>query len=210
MTLTLLQVGAPFGLMSNGRDQMGILDAIHDSMVYGSRVGLIPELHPILARVAQAAKQPVPFDVVLNFINANIRARNEGDQHSDRNDFLTKLIEMRQKEKIQDLDMITTLGANIAAGSDTTALSLSTVVYHLARNPEKLKKMRQELHQFVNGGLVSTPITYQESQKLPYLQAVIKEALRIHPATGQILARMVPEGGATFCGVYFPAGVSHA
>lgn len=43
---------------------------------------------------------------------------------------------------------------------------------------------------------------------MSYLQAVIKEALRMHPAVGTILARTVPEGGAHLAGCYFPAGVS--
>ena len=41
---------------------------------------------------------------------------------------------------------------------------------------------------------------------MPYFQAVIKEAMRLHPATGLPLWRVVPEGGATISGRYFPAG----
>lgn len=41
-----------------------------------------------------------------------------------------------------------------------------------------------------------------------YLQAVIKEALRMHPATGLLLWRVVPEGGAELCGKFFPAGTA--
>lgn len=52
-------------------------------------------------------------------------------------------------------------------------------------------------------------LTFQEAQKLPYLQACIKEGLRMHPATGLPMARVVPEGGATIAGRYFPAEVSH-
>ena len=43
---------------------------------------------------------------------------------------------------------------------------------------------------------------------MPYLQACIKEGLRMHPATGLPLARVVPKGGATICGRYFPEDVS--
>ena len=57
-------------------------------------------------------------------------------------------------------------------------------------------------------GQLSSPVTFQEAQKLPFLQACIKEGLRIHPVTGLPLARVVPDGGATIAGQFFPANVS--
>jgi cytochrome P450 len=49
---------------------------------------------------------------------------------------------------------------------------------------------------------------FKEAQNLPYLQAVIKEALRLHPASGLPLGRVVPKGGAEIAGYYFPEQVS--
>lgn len=49
---------------------------------------------------------------------------------------------------------------------------------------------------------------FKEAQNLPYLQAVIKEALRLHPASGLPLGRVVPKGGAEIAGHYFPEQVS--
>lgn len=206
--LTSSWVGQPFGFMEKGCDFNGILAAIHESMTYGSRVGLFAELHPILAWIAKVTKQPIPFDKISSFINSNITAREKGDLPTDRNDFLTALMDLRKQGKIEDHDIVTSLGANIAAGSDTTAISLSTIIYYLTKNPHKAQKLRDEIHEFEEKGEISDPAMFQEVQKMPYLQAVIKEALRIHPATGQLLGRVVPPGGATICGRFFPAGVS--
>lgn len=41
---------------------------------------------------------------------------------------------------------------------------------------------------------------------MPYLQAVIKEAMRIYSPVGMSLPRTVPQGGATLAGIHFPAG----
>jgi len=41
---------------------------------------------------------------------------------------------------------------------------------------------------------------------MPYLQAVLKEALRCHPATGLPLGRVVPAGGAVIADRFFPEG----
>ncbi|KAH0842829.1 hypothetical protein FOPE_08363 [Fonsecaea pedrosoi] len=47
---------------------------------------------------------------------------------------------------------------------------------------------------------------WRETSNLPYLGAVIKEALRLHTPVGFILERIVPKGGATLCGHFFPEG----
>jgi cytochrome P450 len=47
---------------------------------------------------------------------------------------------------------------------------------------------------------------WNETYHLPYLTAVIKEALRLHAPFALNLERVVPEGGATICGHFFPEG----
>lgn len=39
-------------------------------------------------------------------------------------------------------------------------------------------------------------------------QAVMKEAMRLHPGVGFPLERYVPEGGVELCGVHIPAGTN--
>lgn len=41
---------------------------------------------------------------------------------------------------------------------------------------------------------------------MPYLQATIKEALRIHPAVGLLLERKVPREGCKIAGAWMPGG----
>lgn len=41
---------------------------------------------------------------------------------------------------------------------------------------------------------------------MPYLQAVIKEGLRIYPPVVGLMAKEVPKGGDTFKGVFLPEG----
>jgi cytochrome P450 len=66
-----------------------------------------------------------------------------------------------------------------------------------------LAKLRSEIQ---DSGIGSNP-TFKETQAMPYLQAVLKEALRIHPGTGYPLFRVVPKGGAFLAGQFFPEGV---
>ncbi|KAH7021342.1 cytochrome P450 [Microdochium trichocladiopsis] len=95
---------------------------------------------------------------------------------------------------------------NIAAGSDTTSISLSATLYYLLKRPAAMAKLRAEIDDATARGELDENPTFKQSLKLPYLQAVIKEALRMHPATGLPIEREVPEGGATIAGRYFPQG----
>jgi cytochrome P450 len=157
--------------------------------------------------VASKAKLPIPFDRVSDFITEQINNRRSGKFTGVQGDFLHKLLDLKDAGKIEEWDIQTTIGANIAAGSDTTAITLSAILYFLIKHPEKAKKLRQEISEYATSGKISDPVTFQEGQKMPYLTAVIKEALRLHPATGMILSRIVPSGGAVLGGYFFPAGV---
>lgn len=156
-----------------------------------------------------AIRAPIPFDIIAEYLNHHVQGRQNGTLVSSREDFLTKLLRLQESEKLDDLDVFTTLGANIAAGSETTGLTLSAILYYLCKHPKYLSMLREELETAHNFGGVSNPITYTEAKKLPLLNAVIKEGLRIHPATGQLLSRIVPPEGATIAGVFFPSGVGN-
>lgn len=57
-------------------------------------------------------------------------------------------------------------------------------------------------------GQLSKPARLRETQQLLYLQAVLKESMRMHPSVAFILPRVVPARGCTISGKYLPAGVS--
>lgn len=95
----------------------------------------------------------------------------------------------------------------IFAGADTTAISLCTVFYHLIRSPTAMQKLQREIDTATSSGQLSSPPKDREVRDhCPYLNAVIKEALRIHPAVGTILERHVPAQGLDVDGVHLPAG----
>lgn len=126
-------------------------------------------------------------------------------------DFLSKLLAMTDdKGKPENRDAIIVMVAmqNIFAGSDTTSISLTAIYFNIITRPAVLAKLRAEVDAAYASGELSDPPTFAESQKLPYLQAVIKESLRLHPATGLPLWRQVPAEGATLCGTFFPAGTN--
>ena len=196
-------------MMERGYDSMGILGAIDASLVYGAFMGYYaPEWHRRFIQVTNALGLRNPVKPIMEFLDARVTERKNGKTTTDRDDFLSKLLTMQADGKVDDMAMLNSVGSNIFAGSDTTAVSLSSVLYHLLRNPTCREKLQKEIQDFASEGKISDPVTFAEAQQMPYLQAVIKEALRMHPAVGLPLARVVPEGGAEMAGYYFPAGVS--
>jgi cytochrome P450 len=57
-------------------------------------------------------------------------------------------------------------------------------------------------------GTLTTPVPYSKAAQLPYLQACIKESLRLHPPISMELPRIVPEEGMLLCGKFVPGGTS--
>ncbi len=65
--------------------------------------------------------------------------------------------------------------------------------------------MHQELDEALSND--DDPVaTFDATKRLPYLDAVINEALRLHSTSGIGLPRLVPEGGLVVCGRTFPEG----
>jgi cytochrome P450 len=92
------------------------------------------------------------------------------------------------------------------AGADTTAIAINSILYHLMRNPAVYEKLTAEIDAAVANGTLSMPVAYAEAVKLPYLKACINEGMRLHPSVGLTMPRLIPAGGATISGFYFPEG----
>lgn len=201
--------GRSFGLIGEGEDKSGLLHAAHvGSIGYGSMAALVPEVHPWYLWFQNVFPMDSYIKVMQRAIQQQVGARTKGESSSDRKDFLAKCIELNNAGKMDQFTMNNVIGGNLGAGSDTTGISMTAVIYYLMKNPHSLQKLRDEIDTAVMEGNLSNPATFQEGQRLSYLQATIKEALRLHAAVGQILSRVVPEGGAQLAGRHFPKGVS--
>lgn len=95
---------------------------------------------------------------------------------------------------------------NIIAGSDTTATSIRTTMLYLMSSPQVYRKLAHEVRTAAAEGRLSTPITDEEARSLPYLQAVIKEGLRVFPPVAGLMPTVVPPGGDVIHGVPVPEG----
>ena len=93
------------------------------------------------------------------------------------------------------------------AGSDTTAIAMRSILYHLIKSPAAMTKLVTEIDDFYSqGNVCGSHIAYSEAVKMPYLVACCKEGMRLHPSVGLGMPRHVPSGGAMIAGKQFSAG----
>lgn len=72
------------------------------------------------------------------------------------------------------------LVAVLLAARDTTAATLSWVVYELSKQPKILEKLRMDILDKVG---LDRPPTYTDLKDMKYLQHIINETLRLYPAS---------------------------
>ncbi|KAH8321390.1 hypothetical protein KR074_003554, partial [Drosophila pseudoananassae] len=87
---------------------------------------------------------------------------------------------MLQRMMAVDPKMATVMSLDVLfAGVDATSTTLSAVLLCLAKNPEKQAELRNELLKIMP--TKETSLTEDTMRDMPYLRAVIKEALRYYP-----------------------------
>ncbi|GAB1522341.1 hypothetical protein RhiTH_005455 [Rhizoctonia solani] len=191
-----------------------------------SSIGVYP-------RWAQASLLLLPWNLyglfavrnMLGFASAALshRLRRTQDSSDDKEargvDMADKLLEARDEDgnliPREEL-LIETFGL-LFAGSDTTSNTLSAFYFYLAKHPHLQAKLQAELdehiplkysHQDTESGSEIDPVaTYEPIKDLLYLNACMKETMRLHSALGLGLPRVVPPGKSfTVGGQTFKAG----
>ena len=90
------------------------------------------------------------------------------------------------------------------AGSETTATLLSGCTYYLCQNPGALRKVTKEIRDAFPH---AQDIQARECAKQSYLNAIIKESLRLYPPLVTNLPRITPLGGCMIDRQFVPENV---
>lgn len=121
-------------------------------------------------------------------------------------DFVDVLLSLQGSDRLSDSDMVAVLWEMIFRGTDTVAVLIEWTLARLALHQDVQAKVHEELDRVVGG--VSRAVTESDSASLVYLQAVLKETLRVHPP-GPLLswARLATED-VLLDGKLVPAGTT--
>ncbi|KAK8228037.1 cytochrome P450 monooxygenase-like protein [Phyllosticta capitalensis] len=92
----------------------------------------------------------------------------------------------------------------VYGGSETVGYALMVGTFHLVKEPKKLQRLVEELEATWSASSGDRAPALKELERLPYLDAVIKESLRLSSGVVAGLPRVVPREGATISGESVP------
>ncbi|KAJ6529989.1 cytochrome P450 [Mycena vulgaris] len=193
--LELMKKGDPEGLVYGGKMATVILDCVGQSPWLIDLAWHLP-LGKSMTRLRQVAA-------------AMMRKRVEADAETTMRDLTSHLLDGRTSSgdtiPLEDLELEAVVA--IQGGSDNTSTTLSLAFYYMLTSPhDYYQKLQQELDGTFpeRDGLLDWDVL----AGLPYLNAVINEALRL--ASPYYLPRIVPPGGVIIEGTNIPQGTSVA
>lgn len=105
-----------------------------------------------------------------------------------------------EKATITDKDVQDEAGNLIVAGSDTTAITLTYLVWAVLKQPALQSRLEEEVTQ------LSADLTLAELEDAQLMNSIIEETLRLYGAAPGALPRTVPEQGWTISGYQIPPG----
>ena len=178
MRLTLEIVGKTLFDAEVGSEAAAVWEALTEVMENTvATLGTILPLPPIVptARNRASRRARARLDAIIYGLIAERRRR-----PTEGGDLLSLLLAARDEDgsamsdrQVRDESMTLFL-----AGHETTANALVWALYLLARSPEIRARAEAEAAPLVRRG---TPLTIEDLRSLPYVLAVLKEAMRLYP-----------------------------
>ncbi|OIW12578.1 hypothetical protein TanjilG_04742 [Lupinus angustifolius] len=128
-------------------------------------------------------------EIFDDMIKKRIRKRESLSGSTSRDgDFLDVLLDQcQQDDEASDftVESIKPLILDLfIAGSDTSASTTEWAMAELVKNPEIMQKAREELIQVIG---TNNEVKESDIPRLPYMQAIVKETLRLHPPAPLLL-----------------------
>ncbi|KAL2669772.1 hypothetical protein Neosp_015217 [[Neocosmospora] mangrovei] len=198
-----LAFGESLGMLEQER-KTEHMQKIEDSTKLGLIGAEIPFVRSLLEWTPiRSVQDIVNADVEVQSLATDIMTKTLRDGIGTTNIFSKMVAEKeRETQALSDYQLAYEAGGLIVAGSGTTAVSLTYLVWAVLSRPTVQARLESELEKL--------PARFSDSdlEALPYLSAVIEETLRLYGAAPGALPRVVPEGGANLAGYFIPQGIT--
>ncbi|BDD00565.1 cytochrome P450 [Persicobacter psychrovividus] len=119
--------------------------------------------------------------------------------------FLENLIAQQMvKAEMTEEEVFGNVFTMLLAGEDTTSNTISWTIFELLKSPDDLQKLVHEIDQTL--GKETQPVSMEQIDQMPYLNAVIQESLRVMPVTPNLYMEALEE--VTVEGLTIPKGMT--
>ncbi|KAL2060597.1 hypothetical protein VTL71DRAFT_9238 [Oculimacula yallundae] len=182
--ITDIAFGQPFGDLASDTDKYDY-------------ISLTEELMPLMSRVTNI---PLLRTMFMTTWGAKILFPSNPDKGPGKMAAITKdLVQKRfAKKEIDHQDMLSII-FSIIAGSDTTATAIRAIILYLATHGPVLIKLQAEIDDFVKSSTStrdqSSVIKNSDAKELRFMQAVIREGLRMFPPAPSMVTKVAPPQG---------------
>ncbi|PGG99925.1 hypothetical protein AJ79_08362 [Helicocarpus griseus UAMH5409] len=193
-----------FGFLREGRDIKNTIANATPQAAYVSVAGYFRWLHVLcLSNPVITWLNITPWGHLIDTAMTAIKERQKNPDA--RLDAVAHWFRMLQQnpDRMQLHEIHSAAFNAVAAGNETVSTALQSFVYYMIRHPNAWERARAEIDA---AGLHDRVVGYTDTQKLPFLQACIKEALRVFGPAPMGLPRIAPEGGLTIGDRTFPKG----
>ncbi|KAM3425241.1 hypothetical protein BST61_g7193 [Cercospora zeina] len=197
-----LAFGQSFGMMERGKPDEIIT---HDSGSGNTFAYAFPLLYQILRWIPHPKIQSAFGGNQILLQRGKVAVENSKANAGAANLFSKAIADAEKGEKfLTDEEIVIEAGNFIFAGTDTTATTLTYLIWSVLRDERVQEALEDEVT------ALSEPYSDEQLEQLPVLGAVVKETLRLYGAAPAALPRVTPPEGAVLGGYEIPAGTTVA
>jgi benzoate 4-monooxygenase len=206
--------GAPFGFIDAGEDFCDLIRTIDIRGEVLNALGVLPTwLRPWMK-----------YNFFDKFWSEGLRATSNlgkiGQEafarrtvlSGSREDLLSYLLagkNEQNKEPLTDEEIIAESISFIVGGSDTTSSTMTNIFDFIARDDAIQQRLVDEIDSTFPGKMEADWVPpNSDLVNMPFLNAVMREVMRVRPTSSTGLERVIPPGGKVIAGTFIPGGVS--
>lgn len=197
----MMNFSCPMGFLERGSD---IEDAMKDTARASDRFSWAGHISSI-DRLLRYFGRPAFLSMAKASMKQIMLRKAEIQSTRPRPDFLDSFHEIQRADpvRIRDDMVLNWVVNNIGASVNSVAATVDAIVYYVLKDQRVHARLKNEIDTLSG----ESPISWEAIQNLPYFDAVVQEALRLHPPGGFSLDRVVPRKGLSLPdGRFLPGG----
>ncbi|KAI3390453.1 hypothetical protein diail_9634 [Diaporthe ilicicola] len=206
--ITDLSYGDAFGFLDAEDDLYNYTRSLDQLLLVTGLVSELPWLRKLANTFVGAALKPKVSDTsglgrLMRIANEIIEKRFDSGERNHE-DMLGSFM----RHGIQKGPAMAEVPLQLIAGAETSSTVIRSTMGYLMTSPQVYRKLKDHINDAIQAGAASSPITVEEAKRLPYLQAVIAEGIRMRPPALYGHYKVVPQGGDTLGGLFIPEGTA--